>query len=750
MNLRAKIAVVAASVFLAGCREMPGYFASDTTLARAGGKQLQLRDVESVVPKGVTGEDSAAFMKVYVDRWVRKQLKLKEAETLFSASGDDIDKMVEEYRQALLIRKLNQLYVDRSIDTTFTDDEITAYYNAHKADFRLDRTLVKGRIVQFGEGYRQARKLKELLGAKSAAQQQDFRDICEKNDFTVTDFRERPSGRRITIRCCRRTPCRRCETAIRTIISRSTPCGARASLFPSNACGVRSAASSSTSGRARSSAATRRSCTTAPWRTGRRKFLKIQTIKYNAMLKKGIMAAALAVLAAGAFAQKQQVMLDKVVAVVGSSSILYSEVADHARQLTAQRRAEGYTSDRDPMNEALEALMTQKLLFNQAQIDSVKINAGDIASHVEEQVQNMIEAEGSIPRLEAKHHMAIFNIRENMRQRYEEQSYASSMQNEVVSKVAVIPGEVERFYKSIDKDSLPTIAEQYVYAQITRFPKSITQAKQRTRERLLDMRERVITGKAKFENLARMYSQDPGTMMRGGEMDPAPLASLDSSFAAALENMKPGQISEVVESQFGFHIIQMLDKRGSLYHFRHILLRPVYTIDELTEGTHFLDSIANLIRKDSITFEKAALLYSDDATSKMNGGIVSNHDILERFSAFDAKLTVTKFLREDFAHFNALNDYNALVRLKPGEVSEAFLTEDIMGNQLAKVVKLVEIIPTHVASLNEDYLRLEEMALNAKQEKVFKDWLSKKIDAMYVYIDPEFRDGAFENKHWVK
>ena len=289
------------------------------------------------------------------------------------------------------------------------------------------------------------------------------------------------------------------------------------------------------------------------------------------MLKKGIMAAALAVLAAGAFAQKQQVMLDKVVAVVGSSSILYSEVADHARQLTAQRRAEGYTSDRDPMNEALEALMTQKLLFNQAQIDSVKINAGDIASHVEEQVQNMIEAEGSIPRLEAKHHMAIFNIRENMRQRYEEQSYASSMQNEVVSKVAVIPGEVERFYKSIDKDSLPTIAEQYVYAQITRFPKSITQAKQRTRERLLDMRERVITGKAKFENLARMYSQDPGTMMRGGEMDPAPLASLDSSFAAALENMKPGQISEVVESQFGFHIIQMLDKRGSLYHFRHIL-----------------------------------------------------------------------------------------------------------------------------------------------------------------------------------
>lgn len=191
MNFYAKIAAAAALLFLASCQELPGYFASDTTLARAGDKELRMRDVESVVPKGVTGDDSAAFMKVYVDRWVCKQLKLQEAEVLFSASADDIDKMVEEYRQALLIRKLDQHYVDRSIDTTFTENEIAAYYNAHKADFRLDRTLVKGRIVQFGEGYRQARKLRELMGSKSEAQQQDFRDICAKNDFTVTDFRDR-------------------------------------------------------------------------------------------------------------------------------------------------------------------------------------------------------------------------------------------------------------------------------------------------------------------------------------------------------------------------------------------------------------------------------------------------------------------------------------------------------------------------------------------------------------------------------
>jgi len=188
MNVRAKIAVAAGALLLAGCRELPRYFTSDTTIARAGGKELKIRDVRSVVPQGLTGEDSAAFMRVFVDRWVVKQLKLQEAETLFSSSAADIDKMVEEYRQALLIRKLDQHYVDRSIDTTFTENEIAAYYNAHKADFRLDRTLVKGRIVQFGEGYRQARKLRELMGTKSEARQQDFRDICAKNDFTVTDF----------------------------------------------------------------------------------------------------------------------------------------------------------------------------------------------------------------------------------------------------------------------------------------------------------------------------------------------------------------------------------------------------------------------------------------------------------------------------------------------------------------------------------------------------------------------------------
>ena len=469
------------------------------------------------------------------------------------------------------------------------------------------------------------------------------------------------------------------------------------------------------------------------------------------MLKKLIWGVALICAATGVRAQRQ-VMLDKVVAVVGNSSILYSEVADYGRRLVEQRRAAGYTTDRDPMNEALEGLMMQKLLFHQAQIDSVEIDLSGIQGRVEEQLQLMIDQEGSIPALEAKYHMAIFNIREQLRQNYQEQSYAQAMQNQVTSKVTIVPGEVERFYKKTSRDSLPVIPDQYVYAQITKFPKTIVEAKRRTRERLLELRNRVMSGDAKFETLARMYSVD-GSAMRGGEIEPSPLAGLFQVYADALAELKPGQISEVVESQAGFHIIQLIDKRGNLYHSRHILLRPTYTFDELSESLRELDSLADLIRKDSITFEKAAQLHSDDALTKMNGGLVTNHDILERADAMDVNYTQTKFLKEDCANdgfHKPYVDYLALSRLKPGEVSDAYQAEDVMGNQLSKIVKLVEIVPAHKASLENDYIRLEELALNIKREKEFEAWLDRKIAGMYVFIDPEFRDGEFENKNWVK
>ena len=451
-----------------------------------------------------------------------------------------------------------------------------------------------------------------------------------------------------------------------------------------------------------------------------------------------------------AFADKRQVMLDRVVAVVGGSSILYSEVSQMAKQLVEQRRAEGYTSDRDPMNEGLEELMKQKLLYNQAEIDSVVVGAdGRIEAQVEEMLQGMIAQEGSVAELEAKQHMALFNYRDILRQTVKEQVYAQEMRMHVVASVAVTPGEVTRFFKDLKEEEKPLVPEQYVYAHIVRFPASQEEAKRRTRERLLDMRERIISGKSNMGILARTYSQDPGTAMKGGEMPPTALSGLTGPFAEALAELKPGQISEVVETQYGFHIIELLDEpKGGLYHFRHILLKPQYTIEEQMEPITFLDSLSTAIKADSITFEAAALKHSQDDLTKMNGGLVTNHDLLMHYNAGNVKYTATKFRREDFGARQ--QDYMNLITMKVGDVSSAFVATDIKGDVISKIVKLLEIIPTHSASLEEDYLNIEEMALTDKKNRVFDEWMKEKIDGQYVYIAPDFREGEWEYPNWVK
>lgn len=469
-------------------------------------------------------------------------------------------------------------------------------------------------------------------------------------------------------------------------------------------------------------------------------------------MKKCILAMLVVAVAATsmAFADKRQVVLDRVVAVVGGSSILHSEVTMMAKQLVEQRRAEGYTSDRDPMNEGLEELMKQKLLYNQALIDSVVKGAeGRIEAQVESIVQGMIAEAGSVSDLEAKEHMPLFNYRDIVRQKVTEQIYAQEMRMSVVSNVVVTPGEVDHFFKNLKEEEKPLMPEQYVYAHIVRFPSSQDEAKRRTKERLLDMRERIISGKSNMAILARTYSQDPGSAMKGGEYPPTALSSLTPPFADALAELKPGQISEVVETQYGFHIIELLEEpKNGLYRYRHILLKPVYTIEEEMEPLKFLDSLSLAIKSDSITFEAAALKHSQDNLTKMNGGLVTNHDLMLHYNANDVKYTATKFRREDFSARQ--QDYMNLITMKVGDVSSAFVALDVSGNVISKIVKLLEIIPTHTASMEEDYINIEEMALTEKRNKVFDKWLKEKIDGLYVYIDPAFREGEWEYPNWVK
>ncbi len=444
---------------------------------------------------------------------------------------------------------------------------------------------------------------------------------------------------------------------------------------------------------------------------------------------------------------QEKFTIDKVVAVVGNSIILYSDVEEVMEQFTLERRQYGYTSDRNPKIEALEVLLEQKLLYNQALIDSIEINKVYAIEEAEERVGNMVASVGSVAALEEHFHSPIYEIKRIITNRLEEQNYAQQMRRELNSKITITPGEVERYYRKQHKDSLPIIPIQYVYSQITRYPESTREAKLRTREQLLGLRERIIEG-TRFDVLARMYSEDPGSAAMGGEMDPMPVEQFEQPFGRALEKLRPGQVSEVVETIYGFHLIQLIEKNGNLYRARHILIRPQFTGEELVATNKFLDSLATAIRHDSITFEKAALEYSEDRYSKYNGGLVSNLEMMENnpyyFSASDA---TTKHYKEMLAP----DDFRALETLQPGEISDAFQTSDARGNKISKIVKLLEIIPSHPANLKEDYLDLEERALAEKTQDEYLKWLDKKIDSMFIRIDPEFRlYDEFENKSWLK
>lgn len=441
---------------------------------------------------------------------------------------------------------------------------------------------------------------------------------------------------------------------------------------------------------------------------------------------------------------QQKVIVDQIAAVVGGSAIFYSDVEEQRQQLLEQYRQQGITSERDPIIEALESLMTQKLLYNQSIADSIDVQTAGIDQMVDQNIQSEIARLGSTTAVEALYQMPVYAIKDRMRRRMTEARHAQAMQMDVESRVTITPGEVERFFRTRSRDSLPIVPEQYIYAQITQYPPSLTEAKQRVRERLIEMRERVAGG-TRFEVLARMYSVDPGSAVRGGEMDPAPKESYVTPFADALAKLRPGQVSEVIETEFGFHIIQLIDKKDNLYHCRHILMRPSFTNEELFRTTHILDSLAALIRVDSLTFEKAAAQHSHDKYSRLNGGIVTNNEMLEFYNA-GAEYTTTRFPKEELPP----NDFRQLSALKPGEISAAFLSQDTRGNELGKIIKLVEIIPTHGANINEDYLALENLALSEKQQRTFQSWLDEKIEGMYVRIDPAFRGGEFENPNWLR
>jgi peptidyl-prolyl cis-trans isomerase SurA len=465
------------------------------------------------------------------------------------------------------------------------------------------------------------------------------------------------------------------------------------------------------------------------------------------MKRIGIFLTALVLLAGWSLrARAQERMIgEDIVAIVGSSMILWSDVAEAMQMLEQEQRARGYTSNRDPQCEALEALLLRQVLVNQARIDSLEPYTAGIDLEIENQIDNMIEQYGSMVAMEAVYRKPLYQIRDDLREKYMDMAMAQEMEMTVRSDVSVVPSEVERFYRRTPADSLPLIPEQYVYAQIVMYPPSQEEAKLRARTRLLALRERIIGGE-NFATLARLFSVD-GSAVRGGEMDPTPFEGLVRPFAEALQKLRPNQISPVVETEFGFHIIQLLEQQGDLYRFRHILLKPEYTTEELAATAHKLDSVAGLIRDGELTFEAAAVAYSEDGFTKYNGGVVTNSEIMGRYG-YGARATSERFTREDLGNMG--NDYAQIRSLTPGQLSGAYVTSDMRGDQQVKLIKLLEIVPSHRAGLENDYGTIEDMALQNKQNETYDAWLEKTLERMYIHIDERFRACDFEVQGLVK
>lgn len=430
---------------------------------------------------------------------------------------------------------------------------------------------------------------------------------------------------------------------------------------------------------------------------------------------------------------------DKVAAVVGNSMVLYSDVEKLAQQYIQQQKETGYTPDRDPRSQALEQLILSKVLYNQALIDSIKINEVMILQRVKESLDEEMQLHGSLAALERYYGSPKFEIENELRNQAIEENYAYEMENTIRNKVVVTPGEVEKFFKHLPKDTIPLIPEQYVYAQIVRFPAAREEAKMRAQSKLLELRERILNGE-KFETLARIYSED-GSASRGGDLGMITKDMVVERFANAMSQLKPGQVSGVVETEYGFHLVQLIEQVGPQYHVRHIVVRPQYFQRDLEAPYNLLDSVRKEILAGNLTFEEAVAKYSEDHFSQKNGGIASNMEQLEAYyrGMVDPSEASTKFYKEQLSK----EDLDALTGLKPGEMSKPYASQNMTSDLLCKMVMLKEIIPVHRANLSEDYKQIERLALAQKQETEMNAWIQEKIRGMYIRIDEAFRDCEF-------
>jgi peptidyl-prolyl cis-trans isomerase SurA len=426
----------------------------------------------------------------------------------------------------------------------------------------------------------------------------------------------------------------------------------------------------------------------------------------------------------------QDKTIDQIVAVVGSNIILKSDI----ESMYIQQQAQGMVSDGDMKCEILEDFLVEKLLLAEAELDTnIIVSDNQINQSLDQRMQYFVQHLGSQQAVEAYFKKPISQIKADLEEVIRNQSMTSQMQGNIVDKVQVTPSEVRYHFRNMNKEDIPMVEPMVEYAQITVFPPIELEEENRIKARLREFKERVENGD-NFATLAVLYSEGPSAV-NGGELGFMGRAQLDPNYATAAFNLKGDRVSNVVKSEFGYHIIQLIERRDDQVNTRHILLQPKANIKAMEDAKNRLDSLTNFIRKEEITFAEAAMRYSFDKNSRNSGGKVINPNTMS-----------TKWRQQELDP----DVSKVLNKLKLNEISEPFKTIDDKQRTVYKVVKLINRTEQHRANLQEDYQILTELYLQEKQEEAMNRWISEQQAKTYIRIDPTYANCNFKFKGWEK
>lgn len=434
-------------------------------------------------------------------------------------------------------------------------------------------------------------------------------------------------------------------------------------------------------------------------------------------------------------AQKYKGVVDKTVAVIGGETILLSDVEAEVQQMSMG----GSSSDKDMRCQVLEGMLDAKLFLMQARVDSLSVNQDMVSASLTQRIDYFRTRMGGDEEMEKYFNKPLYKLRQEWMKALEDQSLIEQERGQIASAISeVTPYDVKEYMDATDPEDLPVVPVKYQMSQICIYPDR-AKAAMAVKEKLLSLRERIMNGE-KFSTLARIYSEDPGSARRGGELGLASKSIFWPAFSDAAMALRPGTISQIVETPDGFHIIEVIEKKGDMFNARHILLKPQYTAEDREKAFHTLDSLKTQIEAGEITFEMAARFFSEDPATRTNGGQMSDPSTGSSYFEIDQMKPA---------------DYAAVKDLKVGEISqpvesldnEGYLQER-SGNLVYKILRVDKIIPAHTATFENDYTEILDKVQMNKQLAAIDEFINKKAKETYIVIDPLFAECEFSREIW--